>query len=466
MSLALLATKEELKDIVNIEGARLWSGLAVETWNALNSHLGTAPNLRTLAVIPKPTFQAALVSVRVTTTSPSAGEESSRPLTPVEVTQAGLMWRVSRQKFELPDIDPLEPEASPVPVQEPPKPKEHVSASRRIKISQVLDQANDGDIPALTQAEIDSFYLNLRTVKGGPPLVDADPTPDQIAAVKARIIDHQETPWADFALFTPFNSRFLKQLKFKSFILQQDGSFKGVEVPGPASFEVWQSSWKVFANVLLGLTVTDPLSKETLPVVTPSALEEYFENFRELVSSYPEVWHLLVVAEDRCRAEHFARLRRQKIQDHKQGQAPGFNPLQPWDEIFRAAARDKVYWDKAVRDPAIAFLARSSKRSGHESAVSEADTEWAEQGLSKRARRNARQKALIENLKAQATGAHHDLQDYAAESGGGKGSGKGKGNHPRKDKQGRYVTTREGVKGRTFASLSVWASVRQCALGE
>ena len=31
-----------------------------------------------------------------------------------------------------------------------------------------------------------------------------------------------------------------------------------MEVPGPANFEVWQASWKVFSNVLLGLTVKGP----------------------------------------------------------------------------------------------------------------------------------------------------------------------------------------------------------------
>ena len=208
------------------------------------SHLGTAPNVRTLAVIPRISLQHALQTVRVTSTGGEEGQTSQRNLTPVEVTQAGLMWRVARQKYGLVDLDPYDSDALPQPA---PGQNSNLDSSsthmtttsvrqtqtRQVKMSQVIDQANDGVIPVMSQEEIDLFYATLRGVKGGPPLTDADPSPEQISALKVRVIDHGDSPWADFALFTPFNARFLKQLKFKSYVLQSDGSFKTVEVPGP-----------------------------------------------------------------------------------------------------------------------------------------------------------------------------------------------------------------------------------------
>ena len=364
MALSLLATPSELESISDLEGARKWAGLSEAAWNALNGHLGTAPNLRTLAVIPRSVLQQAWVSVRVVSAGESS-ETTGRQLTPVEITQAGLMWRVSRQRFELPDIDPMERDsfvagpagASTSSVLTPSGLPGITPLSKSIKMSQVIDQANDGVIPVLSQGDLDSFYATLMEVKGGPPLVDAEPSPEQISALKVRIIDLKDTPWADFALFTPFNARFLKQLKFKSYVLQPDGSFKTVEVPGPANFDVWQSSWKVFANVLLGLTMQDSSGNSSLPVVTPAVLEEYFEAFRDLTNEYPHAWHLCVVAEDRCRSEHFARLRRKRMLEHSQGLAPTFNPCAPWNDIFQQAARDQVYWGREVRNKALAFMA-------------------------------------------------------------------------------------------------------------
>eukprot|EP00972_Heterocapsa_arctica_P090908 13411793-Heterocapsa_arctica.AAC.1 len=71
------------------------------------------------------------------------------------------------------------------------------------------------------------------------------------------------------------------------------------------------------------------------------ALEEYREAFRRLVMLFPETWHLCVVAEDRCRAEHMARLKRQRTQDHLDGHAPHFMISAPWSDVFVQAARDK-----------------------------------------------------------------------------------------------------------------------------
>ena len=103
-----------------------------------------------------------------------------------------------------------------------------------------------------------------------------------------------------------FQGRFSKSLKFLNHVLQLDGTFTAVEIPGPPNFDAWSLrilSWKVYVNTLMTFEVE--LNHEKVPVVSLSAMEEYHDTFRELVKNYPEAWHLLVIAEDRCRDREY-----------------------------------------------------------------------------------------------------------------------------------------------------------------
>ena len=46
-------------------------------------------------------------------------------------------------------------------------------------------------------------------------------------------------------------------------------------------------------------------------VVTSACLEEYYEKVVKLTADFPETWHLIMKAEDRCRSEMLERYRRQ-----------------------------------------------------------------------------------------------------------------------------------------------------------
>ena len=104
---------------------------------------------------------------------------------------------------------------------------------------------------------------------------------------------------------------------------------------GPDCFEVWDACFKVYEVILLMLrfpsddTAGDPLAQL---VVTPIAVEAYYEAFAALAREHPECWHLCQKAEDRCRAEHFPRLVR-KLQ-------ASFGRTPSWSEVFTAAAED------------------------------------------------------------------------------------------------------------------------------
>ena len=177
-----------------------------------------------------------------------------------------------------------------------------------------------------------------------------EPTPDQIHALPLRVVELGAEPYADLSILTPHGRRMAKHLRHRGWLPQSDGSYMPIELPGPANLEVWEACFGVYEVILLMLRT----SPENSMVVTPIALETYFQHFRQLARDHSESWHLCQQAEDRCRAEHMPRIRR-RIHDET-----GTQPT--WSQVFIAAAMDDRYWDAEVRRPALVFLARGHKR--------------------------------------------------------------------------------------------------------
>ena len=281
--------------------------------------------------------------------------------------------------------------------------------------------------------------------------LDSEPSPDQVSGMTERVNTLDLEPYADFSLFTPYGRRLQKQLKLKNWVMNQDGTYHPQEVPGPQDFEAWYACWRVYANVLLMITKTLTIAGQEVKraIMTVAALEVYLEAFRKLVKAYPECWHLCAIAEDRCRGEHFPRLRRVLKDKHAKGQAPDFDVNLPWIAVMSAAAEDDRYWDEQVRRPAIDFLARGGSR-GQKRPASEAleeplDTPPKSKRQKKRERKEAvaeAKKQLVKDWEASPKMSKGDGKGKAA----GKGKGKEQGEHPRRDSQGRYVTTREGTQ--------------------
>ena len=66
-------------------------------------------------------------------------------------------------------------------------------------------------------------------------------------------------------------------------------------------------------------------------------------------------------AEDRCRGEHFEKIRRRLVRASTSGRLPmdvEFNATQPWIGVFTFAARDAEYWQEKFVKPALQFVAR------------------------------------------------------------------------------------------------------------
>ena len=106
-----------------------------------------------------------------------------------------------------------------------------------------------------------------------------------------------------------------------------------------------------------------PRHAEVTDTVTLAGMEEYYRHFDALQAEFPETWWLCVMAEDTCRNEHFARLRREleRVPDGMRNRFNlNFDPKAPWKSVYQAAARDEHYWDKNVRRPAMAYLTRGT----------------------------------------------------------------------------------------------------------
>ena len=83
-------------------------------------------------------------------------------------------------------------------------------------------------------------------------LRDEDVTKDQISAVQ-NLLDNSLVPYCDFSVWGPHGHRILKKSKCRGLVLQGDGTFKEVEIAGPANFEVWDACRRVMATAFIML---------------------------------------------------------------------------------------------------------------------------------------------------------------------------------------------------------------------
>ena len=307
------------------------------------------------------------------------------------------------------------------------------ASKRSVKMSTILDPTDDSEVRAAGPLVIKQWYRNYRQLKYGDPLPEKDPTPDQVSAMNTRVVELGGDPYGDFSILTPFGRRVQKVLKHRGWMLQEDGSYRGIEVPGPGSFDVWQTCWKVYEVILLMLRFPSETGRKPELVVTPIALEAYFENFSSLCKQYPECWYLCQRAEDRCRAEHLGRIARRLETEW------GYMPT--WSDVFTTAASDNNYWNKEVRDPAVEFIARGHRKLSLTGATEDFIAAQIESGgTNSEAQNDKRKRPVGEKLKP--VKAQKQGEKGAATRNTAKGEGRGE--HPRKNKDGLYLTNGDG----------------------
>ena len=293
-------------------------------------------------------------------------------------------------------------------------------------MANVIDPTDESHVAAAFADQMTMWY-EMYKVRGGDPLPEKEPTPDQLSALHTRVVVLGLEPYADFSILTPFGRRTAKTLRHRGWFLQEDGSYMPADVPGPGDLHTWASCWKVYEVIMLML-----YADGGVPVVVSIALEAYYEAFTCLAREFPEAWHLCQSAEDRCRAEHFPRLARHITKQKGR--------VASWSEVFEAAAADDHYWDREVRRPAVAFLARGKRpRTGAGETSSGAAEDRGEvrgRGNKKQRKRERERGPDRERRDRDGGGAGTPPQKTLSSADGDK--------HPKKNQKGQFVTTREG----------------------
>jgi hypothetical protein len=129
------------------------------------------------------------------------------------------------------------------------------------------------------------------------------------------------TPYVDFAIWSPFGRKSIRAMKFRAYFPLPDGTCQVKELPGPANYCQWLSSWRVFAVAAI-----------MLGIVTSASLHCYERAIEGLTKQWPKAWHLIVMADDKCRGEHLERIRRRLHLDQARGASmpPDWVDVDPW----------------------------------------------------------------------------------------------------------------------------------------
>ena len=339
-------------------------GVGRQVWQAFTDQVGDPANdIRLLSALPR---------VAVVTACGQAQFPDGSPLLPLQATQVGLVWRLSRRvvaaksglrEDQFVDIDPWgeQTEAR----------SEHGGNSRHgqggqssvvtttasikervLKMSALLDAQDESELLPPSNEEVNNWTQAYVTIMGALPDPAEEPTASQLAALAKRTLVHDCAPYTDFSVWTPFARRTIKNQKYRTVFPLGDGSFLTKELPGPVNFQMWLGCWRVFKSAALMLNIS-----------TLAALTSYERFVERLVTQWPLCWGLIAQAEDKMRAEGLERWRRRIITAAALGRQTPINwdPAKPWTAVFEMAIQDTEYWAENVHHPAAAWLAAGSR---------------------------------------------------------------------------------------------------------
>ena len=289
------------------------------------------------------------------------------PLTPVQATQVGLVWRLARRSIaarsgvseeQFQDIDPWAETASDAggeTVRQEPSARSGGTVKERVlKMSSLIDQHDESELLPPVAAEVDRWFQNYIMVMGSQPDETEEPTPAQLAALYKRVYTENRSPYTDFSVWTPFERRMSRIQKCRTYTPLGDGSYLQKDLPGPGSHSSWRASWNVFKVACLMLNIC-----------SIAALEAYARQIEKLVTQWPKCWGLVYLADDAARAERLEKVRRRLTIESAQGrQVPrDWDPTRPWSCVFIVLAQDMEYWAEKVHHPAAAWSATGGRGS-------------------------------------------------------------------------------------------------------
>ena len=138
------------------------------------------------------------------------------------------------------DIDPFEvpsgPGATPQSVRVAEAPS---SGAKKVKMAHILDQGDESEFTLADAGHITVWFHNFVAIRHGQPDEEETPTNEQLSALNVRVVIQLGSPYADFAVFTPYARKTTRAHRFTAYLPQPDGSWLAKEIPGPANFQAW-----------------------------------------------------------------------------------------------------------------------------------------------------------------------------------------------------------------------------------
>ena len=356
-------TESELAGFNTVEDAATWAGLGDTgtpspraSWFAL---FGLQPSdaPRIVAIIADADFDTLRASWKIQDRAP----------TPAQLGLVGLFRRACQFRAntillmkEMRDKETeamLAARATP-----PPSPTTHQNNIGKIKMSLVINQMLDSEIPILDGTKLKDGYNNFKERLGANPAPDEECTAEQLSAYQS-IVDAGAPPYVDMSVWGPYGHRLYRKLKLTGMQVMLDGSFKSIELLGPSRFELWQSCWKPFRTASIMFNA-----------ITPARFDQY----HDWISSYHRrygraCWHLVYQADVRARQEHAERLRRRGQEEFDFAKATKafheFDPKKPWEWVYDQLAKDSQFWKREVEDPCLLVLVRTASLSQRSTAT-------------------------------------------------------------------------------------------------
>jgi hypothetical protein len=343
----------DLQAMADLPAVYEWIGMPESLRAAVNMAFGTLALLREVVLIPRSAWDEAVMTLRVWDQigGETAQPPVERPPRAVELGQVESMRRVCRLRLGLPAVE----EGPGSAVARAPE----VAASpvatlglgvRKIKLASIIDQGDDGEITAWDIARVRNTMAAFKTQNDGEePDDDEDISGDQLAALHHKLVSGA-APVVDFAVWRPHGSRLARQLKLTVMHLTHAGEYVPYEVPGPPTLQAWQAAWRVFA-----------VGMRALGAGTVTRLNLYASKISKVSELYGEhCWWLIAQADARMRTERMEKLRRRAEDARAKALACGstheFDPLMPWDFLFKEAARDKEFWDDELDRKCLLYI--------------------------------------------------------------------------------------------------------------
>ena len=297
--------------------------------------LGPTEHFRGVAALAPADYTMAIVGMRFNGTPPSIKERGAMQ----------LFHQTARRLCLLEDWPSITPPVASAPPAAPSASGGKLLNLPSIQVGRVMDQKTGDEITYLPPAFVQEAYARYLRVMEVMPSPATNVTPEQLACLDYMVKSHR-VPYADFSVWQKYGTRCLRKHSFSGMMGQADGSYKTVELLGPASFEAWCESYDVLCTALL-----------MLDVVRRPRLIAYRAHIQELSELHGrDGWALLYQADVRCRQEWMETIRCRLQLAHTTAvalsQPTSFRADKPWDSVWEAAVEDWQFWKREFERPA------------------------------------------------------------------------------------------------------------------